>query len=294
MSRVRGCLLGLAAGDAVGTAVEFAPRGSFGPVSDLTGGGPFALPAGAWTDDTSMALCLATSLVESNGFDAADQMRRYLDWRDNGTLSSTGGCFDIGVTVSGALERFRQGGDPFAGSDSPWSAGNGSLMRLAPVPIAYRADADAAAHWAAESSRSTHAAAECLESCALFARVLVAALAGAGKDEILFGHDPAQFKTPKVRAVAAGEYRAKSYEQIRGTGYVIDCLEASAWCFWRGESYREAVLLAVNLGDDADTTGAVCGQLAGAFYGELGIPAGWRVRLVMAEEIGELAGRLAG
>ena len=292
--RARGCLLGLAVGDAVGTTVEFAPRGSFPPVTDLTGGGPFRLPAGAWTDDTSMALCLATSLVEQRGFDAADQMRRYLDWRDHGTLSSTGRCFDIGITVSGALERFRNNSNPFAGSTDADSAGNGSLMRLAPVPIYYSNDADAAASWAVESSRTTHAAPECLESCALFARMLVAALAGADKEQILFAHDPSQFQTPKVRAIAAGQYRAKHEKAIRGTGYVIDCLEASAWCFWEGQSYREAVLLAVNLGDDADTTGAVCGQLAGAFYSEAGIPSEWLTKLVMAEQIGELAQRLAG
>ena len=136
-SRFHGALLGLACADAVGTTVEFSPRGSFPPVTDMVGGGPFDLKAGQWTDDTSMALCLATSLVEKAGFDAADQMRRYVDWMQNGYLSSTGHCFDIGNTTAVALERFLQSGDPFSGSNDPRAAGNGSIMRLAPVPMFY-------------------------------------------------------------------------------------------------------------------------------------------------------------
>jgi ADP-ribosyl-[dinitrogen reductase] hydrolase len=137
LDRQRGCLLGLACGDAVGTTVEFSARGSFPPMTDMVGGGPFRLPVGAWTDDTSMALCLATSLVEKNGFDAHDQMTRYCQWYQNGYLSSTGRCFDIGLTVRGALARFQKSGEPFSGSTDPQAAGNGCIMRLAPVPMFY-------------------------------------------------------------------------------------------------------------------------------------------------------------
>ena len=129
----RGCLLGLAVGDAVGTTVEFRPRGTFEPLTDMVGGGPFGLRAGEWTDDTSMALCLATSLVERNGFDARDQMERYCRWADQGYLSSTGTCFDIGGTVASALQRFQYTGEPYSGSTNPYSAGNGCIMRLAPI-----------------------------------------------------------------------------------------------------------------------------------------------------------------
>jgi ADP-ribosyl-[dinitrogen reductase] hydrolase len=122
--------------------------------------------------------------------------------------------------------------------------------------------------------------------------MICAALSGASKDDVLFGTDPAQFKCAKVRAIAAGEYRPKDVAKISGSGYVIDCLEASAWCFLKTYNFLDAVLMAVNLGDDADTTGAVCGQLAGAFYGEDGIPAEWRARLVMAAEIRLLADQL--
>jgi len=293
-SRQRGCLLGLACGDAVGTTVEFCERGGFPPVTDMTGGGPFCLPVGAWTDDTSMALCLASSLVELGRFDPADQMRRYCQWHENGYLTSTGRCFDIGLTVRESLARFQRSGNPFSGRPDPQSAGNGCIMRLAPVPMFFHPDSAEAARWAGESSRTTHGAPECVESCQLLAAMICASLSGASKDEVLFSHDLSTFQSAKVRAIAAGEYRNKSAKGISGSGYVIHCLEASAWCFWQSKSFRDAVLLAVNLGDDADTTGAVCGQIGGAFYGEEGIPAEWLSRLVMVDDIRSLADRLAG
>lgn len=292
-ARQRGCLLGLACGDAVGTTVEFRERGSFPLVTDMVGGGPFRLPVGAWTDDTSMALCLAMSLVELGRFDAKDQMQRYCQWHEKGYLSSTGRCFDIGLTVRGSLARFEKSGDPFAGRPDPSSAGNGCIMRLAPVPMFYHPDVAAATQWSGESSRTTHGAPECIESCRLLAAMICAALSGRSKDEVLFGHDPDCYQTPKVRAIAAGQYREKTIDSISGSGYVIHCLEASAWCLWRSSTFREAVLMAVNLGDDADTTGAVCGQLAGAIFGEPGIPPEWLSQLVMVDEIRILADRLA-
>jgi ADP-ribosyl-[dinitrogen reductase] hydrolase len=117
--------LGLAVGDALGTTVEFKAPGTFPPVTDISGGGHFNLKPGEWTDDTSMALCLAESLIERRGFDAKDQMDRYRRWHEQGYLSSNGRCFDIGDTVASALARYRRTGDPFAGSESPDTAGNG-------------------------------------------------------------------------------------------------------------------------------------------------------------------------
>src|SRR5664279_5196739 len=142
-NRYVGSLLGLACGDAVGTADEFCSRGSFPLVSDMRGGGPFSLPPGYWTDDTSMALCLAESLCAKGYFDAFDQMERYVNWWQRGYLSSTGDCFDIGLTVRDALMRFLDNGDPFAGSKDPYSAGNGSLMRLAPVALFFHPNCEA-------------------------------------------------------------------------------------------------------------------------------------------------------
>lgn len=290
--RFRGCLLGLACGDAVGTTVEFWPRGSFPPLTDLVGGGPFRLRPGEWTDDTSMALCLASSLVELGRFDPADQIRRYLRWFEEGYWSSTGTCFDIGSTVRQALVTYRRTGDPFSGPTEPDRAGNGCIMRLAPVPMFAAADFDRAVELSGQSSRTTHGAVECIESCRLLGGILCRLLTGADKDEALLRHGVGGLTGERVHALARGEYRSKTESQIRGTGYVIHCLEAALWCFDRTGSFREAVLAAANLGDDADTTAAVCGQLAGAYYGESGIPAEWLTRLAKTDVIRELADRL--
>lgn len=163
-SRYRGCVLGLAAGDAVDTTLEFTQLGAFTPITDLVGGGPFKLRAGQWTDDTSMALCLATSLVETQKFDAADQMHRYVRWWREGYFSSTGECFDIGNTTRAALQKFEVTGEPLAGSEDPNTAGNGSLMRLAPVPLAFRKQPELAVQYAAESSRTTHGAPQAVDA----------------------------------------------------------------------------------------------------------------------------------
>lgn len=291
--RFRGCLLGLAVGDAVGTTVEFKPRGSFPPVTDMLGQGPFQLQPGQWTDDTSMALCLAASLVETGRFDALDQMRRYCAWQDRGYLSSTGACFDIGVTVRQALQRFRETGDPFSGSTRPDTAGNGSIMRLAPVPMRYFPDQTQAAHYAAESSRTTHGAAECLDACRWLAIVLVRALSGWDKDRVLFEPSPVPLETPSLRRISAGEYRRKTADAIHGSGYVVESLEAALWCFWTTTTFEAAILAAANLGDDADTTAAICGQVAGAHYGEPGLPGRWLARLAQREMIQRLADHLA-
>ncbi len=290
--RLYGCLLGLAVGDAVGTTVEFQPRESFRPLTDMTGGGPFYLLPGQWTDDTSMALCLATSLVECNGFDARDQMERYCRWADTGYLSSTGSRFDIGGTIAAALGRFRQTGDPYAGSTDPHAAGNGSIMRLAPIPMFFYPDIAAAEHHAAESSRTTHGAAECVDACRLLARITCRALQGLPKDEVTFADSTSFTGAEKIVAIARGVYRSKPETAIRGSGYVVDSLEAALWCFTRTENFAEAILMAANLGDDADTTAAVCGQVAGAYYGEEGIPAAWLERLALRVEITRLADRL--
>ena len=208
-NRFRGAFLGLATGDAVGTTVEFSPRGSFPPVAEMVGGGLFGLEAGHWTDDTSLALCLAESLIEKNGFEPRDQMERYVRWYRDGHLSSTGTCFDIGNATAAALQRFEQTGEAFSGSTDPYSAGNGSIMRLAPVPMFYYRHIDQAVRFAGESSRTTHGAQECIDACKLFAHMLVKALGGEPKDTILFDHQGMEL-SPKIQAIADGAYREKT------------------------------------------------------------------------------------
>ncbi len=281
-------------GDAIGTSVEFRPRGSFEPLTDMVGGGAFRLRAGQWTDDTSMALCLAISLVECHGFDARDQMERYCRWAETGYLSSTGTCFDIGNTIATALRRFRDTRLPFCGSSDPRSAGNGCIMRLAPVPIFYSPDMDAAERFAADSARTTHGAAACIDASRLLARILLRAMAGLPKHEVVLDDSTRFAGDAKIAAIARGDYLTKAESEIRGSGYVVESLEAALWCFVRTETFEDAVLRAANLGDDADTTAAVCGQVAGGYYGESGIPAPWLEKLCLRQEITDLADQLSG
>jgi len=175
---------------------------------------------------------------------------------------------------------------------SPHSAGNASIMRLAPVPMFYYPDLAAAVHYSAESSRTTHGAAECIDACHLLAGVICRALSDASKVEILFGEANSFSGEPKIAMIARGEYQNKSADKIRGTGYVVESLEAALWCFLQTDTFESAILKAANLGDDADTTAAICGQLAGAFYSESAIPKKWAERLAMRQEITQLADRL--
>ena len=260
-------------------------------MTDMVGGGLFGLQPGQWTDDTSMALCLATSLVHCGGFDARDQMNRYVNWWQWGYLSSTGECFDIGMTVSAALQRYQANGNPLAGSDDPATAGNGSLMRLAPVVLGFYPDRSAAQAHARLSSATTHAAPEALDCCALFADVLVNALSGAPKEAVM-KTALTNFTSAAVAAIARGDYARKPVAQVVGSGYCVAALEAALWCFGNTGSFEEAVLRAANLGDDADTTAAIVGQLAGAFYGVQAIPQRWLDQLCMASEIDRLAAAL--
>jgi len=299
LERFRGSLLGLAVGDALGTTLEFRPPGTFTPIDDMIGGGPFDLEPGEWTDDTSMALCLAESLIERKEFDPIDQLERYVQWWRHGHLSSTNECFDIGNTVADALARFERSRQPYGGSADPWSAGNGSIMRLAPVPLFYARQPAEAIEKSGQSSQATHRAIAAIDACRYFGGLLAGATNGVGKEELLAeryspvpGYWDQHPLVDEIDEIAAGSFKRKSPPEIKGTGYVVKSLEAALWAFHHGESFREGALLAVNLGDDADTTGAVYGQLAGAAYGQGGIPEPWRSRLAKRALVADYADRL--
>jgi ADP-ribosyl-[dinitrogen reductase] hydrolase len=292
IDKYRGALLGLACGDAIGAAVEFRKRGSFPPVTDMLGGGVFNLKKGQWTDDTSMALCLASSLIEQQGFDAVDQMQRYCRWRDTGYLSSTDECFDVGTATSLALSNFKKTGNPFSGNPDPRKAGNGCLMRLAPIALYFHPDLNLTIEMAAESARTTHGATECLGASRLFASMLFQTLNGSHRQDILLKNDIAQLNSAKLKTIANGDYFNKTELEIKGSGYVVESLEAALWCFYVTDSFEAAILKAVNLGDDADTTAAICGQLAGAFYGQRDIPKHWLNELHQREMISVIAEKL--
>jgi ADP-ribosylglycohydrolase len=230
--------------------------------------------------------------VSCHGFDEYDQMRRYVRWWDDGYLSSTGRCFDIGITVSGALSKYLQTGNPFAGSTDPRSAGNGSLMRLAPIALAYRSNINLAIHYAAESSRTTHAAPAALDACRYYATLIIGALDGRSKAELLSPSFYAGQLVPEIAEIAEGSFKQKNPPAIAGTGYVVRSLEAALWAFYRSDTFEKGALLAANLGDDADTTAAVFGQLAGAMYGSDAIPTKWLEKLAMREFIEQMADEL--
>ena len=294
--RARGCLLGLAVGDALGTTLEFRSRDSYDHITDMIGGGPFDLDAGTWTDDTSMALALGEALLASAAkgsiFEPAEAQKRFVEWWRNGSYSPTGDCFDIGITTRQALSRFEQTGDPISGSADPFSAGNGSLMRLAPVAIwGTRADPSVMTRVARRQSMTTHAAEACLDACDAYSLILRAAILGADFDGALT-HARGDYG-PEIGPIIAGSWRGKQRDQISSSGFVAHSLEAALWCLDNTDNFDEAVLLAANLGDDADTTAAITGQLAGALYGSSFIRPSWLEKLAWREEIEGLARNLA-
>ncbi|MFN3153702.1 ADP-ribosylglycohydrolase family protein [Bremerella sp.] len=305
LDRQRGCLIGLAVGDALGAAVEFKPPGSFAPVTDYRDGGPHRLAPGEWTDDTSMALALADSIGKA-GWNLNDQARRYLSWMKTGQYSVNGTCFDVGIATRSALLRFEDWQDAMSsGDDSPRSSGNGSIMRLAPVPIRYASCFpdriyELATH-AEQSSIPTHASAMCVSACRYMALVLAGLIHGLDREvvldakwaplEQLRSHFPL---VPEIAEVADGSFRRKKPPEIVGSGFVVKSLEASLWAFHQADTFRDAVLAAVNLGDDSDTTGAVCGQFAGAFWGESGIPEAWQSGLARRDMIENALASIVG
>lgn len=289
--RLIGSLVGLAVGDAVGTTVEFKPRGTFPLHTDMTGGGPFRLKAGYWTDDTSMALCLAESLLFEPSLDPDDLLTKFCKWYNDGYNSPTGKCFDIGNTTVTALEKYQYSGS-IKNNSASYHAGNGSIMRLAPVPIMYHRDPVVSAKISANQSQTTHASDATIAACELLSDILINCYTATDKLDILNVEIKHRWPT-EVSNIITENVKDKTESQIRSTGYVIHTLEAAVWCFLNTNNFRDAIITAVNLGDDADTVGAVTGQIAGAYYGESGIPQEWKDKLYDYDRIRNIAIRLS-
>ncbi len=289
-NRALGAMLGLAVGDALGTTLEFATRDSKPRVTDIVGGGPFGLKPGQWTDDTSMALALGDTLLACNGLDETDLIERFIRWREDGEYSATGKCFDTGLTVNAALRRFKVSNNPLAGSTDPMSAGNGSLMRLAPVAIRFWNDAEPRESAAARQSLTTHDAPEAVDACIAYADLIAAAIGGAPRRAVLEPLD-ARY-AGRISEIMAGSWRGKERKTIHASGYVAHSLEAALWCVGRTGTFADAVILAANLGEDADTTAAITGQLAGALYGLSGMPESWLTKLAWRQRIESMADQL--
>lgn len=291
--RAIGALVGLAVGDAVGTTLEFKRPGSFEPITEMVGGGPFGLEPGQWTDDTTMAMCMAESLIDRDCMDLEDQMRRYVLWRDEGYWSVLGRCFDMGGATTKAIERFDREGTIIDAHIDQEAAANGSLMRLAPVPIRWYTDIEIASEMSAISSTTTHPADRPVDACRVYGAMIAALIQGQDFDSVV-SSDFWQGGSlhPAVATVIGGSWTQKEPPEIRGTGYVVDALEASIWAVARSTNFRDAVLAAANLGDDADTTAAIAGQLAGARWGVSGIPKEWCEKISFSERVHAIAGQL--
>lgn len=298
-------IVGLAVGDALGVPVEFESRTSLDrdPVTSMREFGTHNQPAGTWSDDTSLTLCLAESLCET-GVDFHDQAQRFVGWLMRAEWTPHGRVFDVGHTTSDAIFALDSGVEPTAaGPTSEFSCGNGSLMRILPVAfyLAY-AEPQQRIHTAMQCSRLTHGHVRCQLACALFVEVAASIVRGRTIEdavemaqtqlkEIIESRYATELK-PFERLLSPGiEQHDRS--KISGSGYVIDCLEASLWCAIRAKDYSEGVLEAVNLGDDTDTTGAVAGALLGLRFGIGGIPAPWIDSLARKNDILALANRFA-
>ncbi|CAF1124320.1 unnamed protein product [Adineta ricciae] len=320
LKRVQGSMVGMALGDALGASVEFRPREYLenNPVRDLQSGGTWGLAKGQFTDDTSMALCLASSLVVKKGFNPYDQLVRYKWWYRYGYMSSTGECFDIGKATRDSLEMFEERQKIYADQSRQISrdvdslsypdqlqtfdvncscdgvAGNGALMRLAPVPLFFYQYPEYAVEYSGLSGQITHGDVKAYDACRYYGALIVAAIQGQKKDDILgddfYSKNRSWFGKQElcsdIRKIAKGSFKKLDgyYGGIRGKGYIVDALEAALWAFWSdNNSFREGALNAVNLGDDTDTTAAIYGQLAGAYYGLKGLDKEW-VRQVYARK----------
>jgi ADP-ribosyl-[dinitrogen reductase] hydrolase len=303
-------------GDALGTTLEFARRDTHPRHTEMIGGGPFDLAPGQWTDDTSMTLALAESLIAHPALDPRDLMDRFVGWYRRGAYSCTGACFDIGIATRKALTRYERTGDPIAGSTAPDTAGNGSLMRLAPVALATLDDPGEAERIAVDQSRTTHGAPQAVEACGYLVQLLRGAIQGEAdvlRPRPWIGVDtdglrPRRWSsgadddlTPMARdgdaaidALARGEWRGKVRDEIRSSGYVVHTLEAALWAVGTTDTFENALVLAVNLADDADTVGAVAGQLAGALYGASAIPERWLTPLAWRDRFIAIADQLSG
>ena len=295
---IRSVVYGHAIADALGVPVEFTSRSSLqrNPVTGMRGYGTHDMPAGTWSDDTSMALATMDSLT--NGIDYEDTMRRFCEWTENDAYTATGEMFDIGITTSDALHRYLAGTPALqCGRHGDRDNGNGALMRIYPVvlyccvlhPDEY--DTAAMIELVHNYSALTHAHPRSMVGCGIYAFVLRALLSGdtihnALSDARSF-YEASEFshELQHYGRIFAEDFRNTPVDEIESGGYVVSSLEAALWCVMNSESYADCVLTAVNLGGDTDTVGAITGSLAGVVFGFESIPSEWMDTLLNRELI---------
>ena len=300
-------LLGIAIGDALGLPVQFLDREvvAKNPVTTMIGYGQFNVPAGTWSDDSSLSLCLAESLCK--GYDLSDIANNFVKWMFEGFWTPFNKAFDIGKTTYFAVVNLRNGVSPYlAGMDRERDNGNGSLMRILPlVPYILNVEPEERYKIIGEVSSLTHRHPRSIlarivlcdfaiqyinqQSCEKAYQTMQQTLLQLLKREMFIEED-VPFK--RLVGLSYNEFKAIELKDIRSTGYVIDTLEASLWCIFNTSNFKDAVLKAVNLGDDTDTVGAITGGLAGIIYGNDSIPSEWINVLARKDDIIELANRL--
>ena len=301
---IRAVILGHAVADALGVPVEFRSRGMLDqkPLTDMVGYGTYNLPAGSWSDDTSMTLCALDVLAEGE-VDYRRIMENFHSWYSKGDYTPGDDCFDIGGTCLRAIQNYAVYGMPpvECGLCGDNSNGNGSLMRILPF-VLY-------AHYAGytdgemgvlvhDASSLTHAHRRSLVGCGIYALlvrcILLHGYAGIGeglrKAADLYASEPEMTAYDRM---FSPDFAALPREAIRSSGYVVDSLEAAVWCLLTTDNYRDCVLKAANLGEDTDTVAAIAGGLAGALYGMEGIPAKWLDTLIRRDFIEEMCDRAA-
>lgn len=284
-SKILGSMLGGITGDAFGSPFEFKPRDSYVASPNMEYNTNFNLPAGSFTDDSSMMLCLAKSLTEK-GFDPVDQMQKYSWWRVSGYMSvdPSRGCFDIGRCTSMSIsdylydQRLNVTPKDYYGNKGEYFSGNGGIMRISPA-ILYASDQyEKCIQNAVNSSRVTHASPECLQAAALMAHIMFNFLKGKPIDSMNLSDEDIQglnIKSPAIRDIASGTYRKKKRDEIQSSGYVVHSLEAALWALSMTKSFEEGMMICANLGNDVDTICCIYGQIAGVFYGYEAIPKRW-------------------
>lgn len=293
--RCLGAMIGLAIGDALGTTNEFASGDSITVIDDIVGGGPFNLEPGQWTDDTSMALCLANSLSNKD-FDMKDQLYSYHNWYEHGFMSSTGTCFDIGAQTQNSLSDFINNKTILSRRTHFSNSGNGGIMRLAPVVIKYNDDVFNCSFAAEMQSATTHSSVICREAAALMAEIMFNAinrLDSETKQSILKVSRARAYITPQIFEINTGTFKNKEFREVFSeNGFVASSLEFALWCFYNTDSFSDCVLMAANSGGDADTNAAIAGQIAGSFYGFSDIPEEWVSKLYGVQTLTKLTDSL--
>lgn len=273
--RAIGCFIGLAIGDALGAPVEFKEPGEFEPIFDYRAGGAFRLEKGYWTDDTSMALCLADSIIERNEINEIDIILRFCRWYKDGENSSKGRCFDIGNQTRKVLDIFMKTKEYTKAKNDFFLSGNGCVMRLAPVAVRWYNNQELLTKNSRLQSIITHGATGCLDACEELATLLGSAIRG---ENVIDG---------------LKEFSILQNNTVPNTGFITDTMIAAKWAVGATNNFEDAVLAAANLGGDADTIAAVAGQIAGSIYGLSSIREDWITGLYDYEHLLEIANKLA-